>query len=88
MDEQRRAFADAVRKLLATAPPAEIARDFSARLAAAWPRKAVGFALGGDGKLLAPSAQGRGAIRMADISREQRRLSFRQCAGPSLLGGR
>lgn len=57
IDGQRRAFADAVRKLLATAPAAEIARDFSARLATVWPRKAVGFALGADGKLLSPSAQ-------------------------------
>lgn len=57
IDEQRRAFADAVRRLLATAPPAEIARDFSTRLATAWPRQAIGFALGADGKLLSPSAQ-------------------------------
>jgi signal transduction histidine kinase len=57
LDEQRRTFAEAVRKLLATAPPAEIARDFSARLAATWPRKAVGFALCPDGKLVSPSAQ-------------------------------
>ncbi|MGB8167079.1 MAG: HAMP domain-containing sensor histidine kinase [Chthoniobacteraceae bacterium] len=57
VDEQRRAFADAVRRLLAAAPPADVARDFSLRLATAWPRKAIGFALGADGKLLSPSAQ-------------------------------
>jgi signal transduction histidine kinase len=57
VDEQRRAFADVVRNLLATAPPVEIARDFTVRLTAAWPRKAIGFALGADGKLISPSAQ-------------------------------
>ncbi|MEA3211012.1 MAG: hypothetical protein QOE70_4069 [Chthoniobacter sp.] len=58
IDEERRAFADAVRKLLATEEPPQLARNFATKLAAAWPRKAVGFALGTEGNLISPSAQG------------------------------
>src|SRR5262249_12966558 len=54
---QRRGFAETVRRLLAGEPAEQVARDFSARLAAAWPRKAIGFTLAADGKLLSPSAQ-------------------------------
>jgi len=57
IDGERRAFNDAVRRVLANKNPAEAARDFSATLAVAWPRKAVGFALGKDGQLISPSAQ-------------------------------
>jgi signal transduction histidine kinase len=57
IDGERRAFNDAVRRLLANKNPAEAARDFSAELAAAWPRKAVGFALGKEGRLISPSTQ-------------------------------
>jgi signal transduction histidine kinase len=57
IDGERRAFNDAVRRVLANKNPQEAAQDFSAALAAAWPRKAVGFALGKEGRLISPSAQ-------------------------------
>jgi len=57
IDSERRAFNDAVRRVLANKKPQEAAPDFSAALAAAWPRKSVGFALGKDGRLISPSAQ-------------------------------
>ena len=53
---ERQSFAAAVRRLLADKPdPTALARDFSNTLPEVWKRKAVGFALGADGKLLAPS---------------------------------
>ena len=53
---ERQSFAAAVRRLLADKPDATaLARDFSNTLPEVWKRKAVGFALGPDGKLLAPS---------------------------------
>ena len=55
IDEQRRAFADVVGKLIAGDGPQKLAGTFTKSLAEAWPRKAVGFAIGGDGRLLAPS---------------------------------
>ncbi len=55
VDEQRRAFAEAVRKLIASRAPAQLAKDFTPALAAAWPRKAVGFAIGADGRILSPT---------------------------------
>ena len=58
VDDERRAFAAALSQLLATEAPAQLARDFASRLAAAWPRQAVGFALAPDGQLLSPSPQG------------------------------
>ena len=57
VDEERRAFSAALRELLAQEAPATLARDFSTRLAAEWPRQAVGFALAPDGQLLSPSLQ-------------------------------
>jgi hypothetical protein len=57
VDEQRRAFADVVRKLVAAAPPEKVAADFTTALAAAWPRKAMGFAIDRQGRLISPSAK-------------------------------
>ena len=57
VDDQRRAFADAVQRLLTTADARQVAADFTALLATAWPQKAVGFALGTDGRLLCPTAR-------------------------------
>ena len=55
IDEQRRAFADVVGKLIAVDDPKKIAATFTKSLAQAWSRKAVGFAIGADGRLLSPS---------------------------------
>ena len=57
IDDERRAFTEAVRQLVAAEGAPQIARDFTARLTAAWPRKAVGFAIGADGRLLSPSPE-------------------------------
>ena len=58
IDEQRRAFADVVAKLIAGGDPQRLAGTFTKSLAEAWPRKAVGFAIGADGRLLSPSVPG------------------------------
>ena len=55
IDEQRRAFAESVRTLLAEAKPEIVAQDFAARLPGAWPRKAVGFSLAARGHILSPA---------------------------------
>ncbi|MEO7317352.1 MAG: histidine kinase dimerization/phospho-acceptor domain-containing protein, partial [Chthoniobacteraceae bacterium] len=55
IDEQRRAFADIVGKMIAGEGPQKLAGTFTKSLAQAWPRKAVGFAIGVDGRLLSPS---------------------------------
>lgn len=55
IDEQRRAFNDAVRKMLAQSSPDELAKSFSAELPKVWPINAVGFTIGHDGRLLSPS---------------------------------
>ena len=55
IDEQRRAFADAVGKIIGGGDPQKLAGAFTKSLAQAWPRKAVGFAIGADGRLLSPS---------------------------------
>ena len=55
IDEQRRAFADVVGKLIAGDEPQKLAGNFTKLLAQSWPRKAVGFAIGADGRLLSPS---------------------------------
>ena len=57
IEEERRAFAERVRQLLASESAPELARDFAAKLARAWPRPAIGFALSGDGNLISPSAE-------------------------------
>ncbi len=57
VDDQRRGFEEAVRKLIAERTPDRLAREFASALAGAWPRKAVGFAIGRDGRILSPTAQ-------------------------------
>ena len=57
IDEERRAFSDAVRQLVATEGAPELAREFTARLATAWARNATGFAIAADGTLASPSPQ-------------------------------
>ncbi len=60
IDEQRRAFADVVRKLIAGEDPQKLANGFTKELAAAWPRKAIGFAIGANGALCSPSIRASG----------------------------
>ena len=57
IDDERRAFNDTVRRLLATKTPQALANNFSTELAKEWPRKAVGFALGENGAVCAPPPQ-------------------------------
>jgi signal transduction histidine kinase len=57
IEEERRAFAERVRQLLASESAPELARDFAAKLSRAWPRPAIGFALSSEGNLLSPSAE-------------------------------
>ncbi|MEY2562856.1 MAG: two-component system, OmpR family, phosphate regulon sensor histidine kinase PhoR [Verrucomicrobiota bacterium] len=57
IDEERRAFADKVRQLLASESAADLAHDFAAKLSRAWPRPAIGFALSAEGNLISPSAE-------------------------------
>jgi signal transduction histidine kinase len=58
IDEQRRAFADTTRALLAQTKPEELACDFASQFEAVSPRKAVGFALDRDGLLSSPAPRG------------------------------
>ncbi len=57
IDDERRAFNETVRQLLAKADPQTLADNFSTELARAWPRKAIGFSLGTTGMLCAPAPQ-------------------------------
>jgi signal transduction histidine kinase len=57
IEDERRAFAERVRQLLASESAPELARDFAAKLSRAWPRPAIGFALSADGNLISPSAE-------------------------------
>ena len=57
IDDERRAFNDAVRRLLAKGNPQTLANNFTAELAKEWPRKSIGFAIGNQGQLCAPSPQ-------------------------------
>jgi signal transduction histidine kinase len=57
IEEERRAFAERVRQLLASSSAPELARDFAAKLSRAWPRPAIGFALSAEGNLISPSAE-------------------------------
>ncbi|HKP02904.1 MAG TPA: HAMP domain-containing sensor histidine kinase [Chthoniobacterales bacterium] len=56
IDEERRAFSERVRQLLATASAPELARNFAGKFKGVWPRAAIGFALSADGDLISPSA--------------------------------
>ena len=58
IDDERRAFAHTVRSMIAADGAPQLARDFAAKLAQSWPRKAIGFALTEDGSLASPSAEG------------------------------
>ncbi|MDP9003804.1 MAG: HAMP domain-containing histidine kinase [Verrucomicrobiota bacterium] len=57
IDEERRAFSEKVRQLLASESAPDLARDFAAKLSRAWPRPAIGFALSAEGNLISPSAE-------------------------------
>lgn len=57
IEEERRAFAERVRQLMASESAPELARDFAAKLSRAWPRPAIGFALNAEGNLISPSAE-------------------------------
>jgi len=57
IDEERRAFNDTVRRMLATEKAQKVATDFPVALEKAWPRKAVGFAIGDTGMLCSPVPQ-------------------------------
>ena len=57
IEDERRAFAERVRQLLAGSSASELARDFAAKLSRAWPRPAIGFALRAEGNLISPSAE-------------------------------
>ncbi len=58
VESERRSFGDTVHKLLAKGDANALARDFSNTLADAWGRRAIGFALGPDGRLLSPTNAG------------------------------
>jgi signal transduction histidine kinase len=57
IEEERRAFAERVRQLLASESPSQAAKDFAAKLSRVWPRPAIGFALSAEGNLISPSAE-------------------------------
>ena len=57
IDDERRGFTEAVRQLVAAEGATQLGRGFTAKLPAAWPRKAVGFAIGADGRLLSPAPE-------------------------------
>jgi signal transduction histidine kinase len=57
IEEERRAFAAQVRRLMASESAPELARDFAAKLSRVWPRPAIGFALNVEGNLISPSAE-------------------------------
>jgi signal transduction histidine kinase len=57
IEEERRAFADRVRQLLAGESAPQLAQDFAAKLSRASPRPAIGFALSAEGNLISPSAE-------------------------------
>src|SRR3954454_18323454 len=57
IEEERRAFVERVRQLLATSSPAEVAHDFAAKLSRVSQRPAIGFALSAEGNLISPSAE-------------------------------
>ncbi len=57
IDEERRAFNDTVRRLLAAESAPQVASEFTTALKTAWPRKSIGFAIGPDGQIRSPSPQ-------------------------------
>ncbi len=57
IDEERRAFNETVRRLLAGEKAQKVANEFPVSLEKSWPRKAIGFAIGADGHLCSPIPQ-------------------------------
>jgi signal transduction histidine kinase len=57
IDEERRAFTERVRQMLANESAPQLARDFAAKLSRVWTRPAIGFALNAEGNLVSPSAE-------------------------------
>lgn len=57
IDEERRAFNETVRRLLAGGDNKRLAEEFPVELEKAWPRKAIGFAIAPDGRLASPLPQ-------------------------------
>ena len=57
IEDERRAFAERVRQMLASESPSQLAQDFAAKLSRVWPRPAIGFALSAEGNLISPSAE-------------------------------
>jgi len=57
IDEQRRSFGEVVQGFLKEEPAPSVARDFATRLVKTWPRKAVGFSLDSEGRLISPGTQ-------------------------------
>lgn len=57
VSEQRRTFAETLRRLLTDEEPAALAAHFTGRLRESWPQPSVGFALDDSGRLLSPSAR-------------------------------
>ncbi len=55
VEAERRVFSETVRRLIARSDADALARDFTNTLTDAWPVKAVGFAIGPEGKLLSPN---------------------------------
>ena len=55
VEAERRVFGETVHRLLANGDAEALARDFTNTLADAWPRKAIGFVLNKDGKLVSPT---------------------------------
>ena len=56
VESERRSFGDTVHKLLAKGDASALARDFANTLNDAWGRRAVGFVIGPDGRMISPSA--------------------------------
>ncbi len=67
VDAERRVFGETVHRLLAKGDAEALARDFTNTLADAWNVTAVGFAIGRDGKLVAPSVAA--ASKQPDLQR-------------------
>jgi signal transduction histidine kinase len=78
IDEQRRAFAESVRKLKADATATEVSREFATKLSRVWTRRAIGFALNSDGNLISPSAE--------EARNDSERQKFLQDNGAFLSG--
>ncbi|MCI0745359.1 MAG: HAMP domain-containing histidine kinase [Verrucomicrobia subdivision 3 bacterium] len=63
LDKRRRDFGAVVDKLIANQKPRDAAPDFDARLREAWPLVEIGFVVGLEGEVLAPSLFGGPAAR-------------------------